>query len=135
MVMTINGIPVDMIETEFHENPIPATMRSRIQVNENGSGPWPGEVIRAARSLAEYDPSFLEHLSMFTDEEHIKEGDKVVLTLIDVEEHVRPCCFCNPKGAVAERGVVDSDYEMRKPTGELLGYSCMGCLHGAPRVE
>lgn len=133
--MRFNGLPVEAVTSEFHEEPITVAQRSRFQVFENGDGPWPGEVIEAGRSLAEYDPRYLEHLSMFTDDEHIDEGDEVVLSLVDVEEHVHPCVFCNPKGMVAERGVVDSDYEMRKLTGELLGYSCISCLADAPIVD
>lgn len=132
--MEINGLPVEQTETTGG-NEILVAKRSRWGVSEERSGPWPGQIIECGRSLAEYDPRYLEHLSMFTDEVEIEEGDPVVLALVDPDEHVRPCAFCTHKTGVAERGVIDSDYEMRNLGGELLGYSCIACLHEAPVIE
>lgn len=95
---------------------------------------FPGDVIEAPEALVEYDPRYIEHLSMFTDEYLISEGDDVIVVALDPDEPVHPCCFCSTKVAIAERGIIDADYELQRWDGTVLGYTCHACIAGAPTV-
>lgn len=128
--MQVNGLPVE----QTSEGRLVAK-RSRWSVSEDSEKPWPGQTIECGPVLAKYDPRYLEHLSMFTDEHEIEEGDPVVLSILDPDDSIQPCAFCSPEDAVVERGVIDSDFEMRKPNGELLGYTCRACILDAPLIE
>lgn len=120
-MMEMNGLPVEQTD----EGRI-ISKRGRWSVGDHDR--FPGDVIAWPPALD--NPSYLENVSNFA--EHV-DPQPVILAVVDPEEHVRPCAFCSgDKGLIAERGIIDSDYEVRTVDGVLVGYTCHACVSEAP---
>lgn len=119
--MRVNGVPAEQTD-DGHL----VTKRGRWGIGDHDR--FPGDVIAWPPALDM--PTYLENVSNFADG---IDPQPVTLAVVDPDEHVHPCAFCSgDKGLIAERGIIDSDYELWTLGGDLVGYTCHACVSEAP---